>query len=163
MCPKPPVIKRPYPSAKKPHSSELSVERLTPFVYSMLFRPAAIFLAAGICAMRATASGFYEVALYTGTLLDGFVDYYHIDIGHKFWGDVLACGSCQKINAIPAGHLHSWAMQASRKVNLRFYAAEGCKNEYKKTYTAGGVTGVEELNVQGDLSHARSFKGCAVK
>ncbi|KAH7918472.1 hypothetical protein BV22DRAFT_1051709 [Leucogyrophana mollusca] len=96
----------------------------------MLFRPAAILLVAGTCAMRATATDSYSLGLYSGTHLNGTEEDYQVEIGHKYWWDDLACGSCKDITKIPAGKLHSWYLFPTCDVNLRFYGAKGCKNEY---------------------------------
>ncbi|KAH7918471.1 hypothetical protein BV22DRAFT_1134564 [Leucogyrophana mollusca] len=125
----------------------------------MLFRPAAILLVAGICAMRATAADYYSVDLFSGLVFNGTQEHHLVYIGEKYYWDKLACGSCKDITKIPAGHLHSWIMRASRKVNLRFYGKKDCKDELKPTFTAKAEF---VMPVTGDILYARSFKGCAV-
>ncbi|KAH7917038.1 hypothetical protein BV22DRAFT_1188617 [Leucogyrophana mollusca] len=117
----------------------------------MLFRPAAILLAAGICATRATTVDIYDVDLFSGPDVNGTKETHHVEIGHKYWWDDLACGSCKDITKIPAGELNSWVMVATCHANLRFYGKKGCEDELRLPGVIGGrVDEHTHLNTGGE-------------
>ncbi|KAH7917037.1 hypothetical protein BV22DRAFT_1200360 [Leucogyrophana mollusca] len=125
----------------------------------MLFRPAAILIATGICATRVVAWDGYDITFFTGPMFNGSAEHHYVEIGTKYPGDKLACGSCKDITKIPTGKLHSWSLGASCNVNLRFYGKKGCKSILKSMYVGESDA---EPNVHDSIVNARSFEACRV-